>query len=131
MQRFGSALNLNVHFHVLSLDGVYARYWDGRLVFHRDRPPTMEDVERLVEQIAEAAEQMFEREGFGREEPCARRRPRGRKWTDLDEISAGSECLRRPINQRRPAQRGRWSLVDPNGIPLSTSMFTGLSGGHP
>jgi len=69
VQRFGSALNLNVHFHVLALDGVYARGPDGRLVFHRDRPPTTEDVERLVEQIAEAAQRMFAREGFGREEP--------------------------------------------------------------
>jgi hypothetical protein len=52
-----------------SLDGVYARDRDGRLVFHRDLPPTTEDVERLVEQIAEAAERMFAREGFSREEP--------------------------------------------------------------
>ena len=69
VQRFGSALHFNVHFHVLALDGVYARDREGRLVFHRDRPPTTEDVERLVEQIAEAAERMFAREGFGREEP--------------------------------------------------------------
>jgi hypothetical protein len=68
VQRFGSALNLNVHFHVLALDGVYARDREGRLIFHRDRPPTTEDVERLVEQIAEGVERMFAREGFGREE---------------------------------------------------------------
>jgi len=29
VQRFGSALNLNPHFHVLMLDGVYATAEDG------------------------------------------------------------------------------------------------------
>jgi len=33
IQRFGSALNLNVHFHLLVLDGVYRRSGEGRLVF--------------------------------------------------------------------------------------------------
>ena len=32
-QRFGSALNLNVHFHLLLLDGVYRREREGRLRF--------------------------------------------------------------------------------------------------
>jgi hypothetical protein len=67
VQRFGSALNLNVHFHTLMLDGVYVRGKDGELHFHRDLPPSTEDVERLVESIAEAPERMFEREGFGRD----------------------------------------------------------------
>jgi hypothetical protein len=29
IQRFGSALNLNVHFHILFLDGVYIDGWCG------------------------------------------------------------------------------------------------------
>ena len=33
IQRFGSALNLNVHFHLLVLDGVYRREGEGRLRF--------------------------------------------------------------------------------------------------
>ena len=28
IQRFGSALNLNIHFHMLFLDGVYTEYTD-------------------------------------------------------------------------------------------------------
>lgn len=53
VQRFGSALNLNVHFHALVLDGVYVRETDG-LRFHRDLPPANDDVERLVEDVADA-----------------------------------------------------------------------------
>ena len=37
VQRFGGALNLNVHLHALVLDGVFARAGDGRLGFTRRR----------------------------------------------------------------------------------------------
>ncbi len=37
IQRFGGALNLNVHFHALVLDGVFAPADDGEPVFHRTR----------------------------------------------------------------------------------------------
>ena len=33
IQRFGSALNLNVHFYMLFLDGVYIEHPDGSLHF--------------------------------------------------------------------------------------------------
>ena len=42
IQRFGSALNLNIHFHLLVLDGVYIRNND-RLEFRRVPPPTKTD----------------------------------------------------------------------------------------
>ena len=34
LQRFGGALNLNVHVHALVLDGVFAKDESGALVFH-------------------------------------------------------------------------------------------------
>ena len=33
VQRFGSSLNLNVHFHTVALDGVYAQQPDGGVLF--------------------------------------------------------------------------------------------------
>ena len=52
-----------MHVHALVLDGVYAREADGVLRFHRLPPPTTEEVERLVEGLAVAAERMFLRAG--------------------------------------------------------------------
>src|SRR5690606_26762430 len=40
IQRFGSALNLNVHFYLLVLDGVYRREGEGRLRFVPVPAPT-------------------------------------------------------------------------------------------
>jgi len=64
IQRFGSALNLNVHFHLLVLDGVYRRAGEGRLVFVLLPPPTAGELQRLVQQIAERIGRSLERAGL-------------------------------------------------------------------
>jgi hypothetical protein len=48
VQRFGSSLNLNVHFHVIALDGVYAEQTDGSVLFHPLPAPSDEDIARLA-----------------------------------------------------------------------------------
>ena len=59
-----------LHFHVLVLDGLYATDpRTGRLRWYRARPPTTEQVERLVERLAERAEAWLARRGFGKDEP--------------------------------------------------------------
>lgn len=67
-QRFGSAMNLNLHYHCLVLDGVYAREDDGALRFHASRPPSTEDVEVLVQRVSTAAERWLASRGFGPED---------------------------------------------------------------
>ena len=47
IQRFGSALNLNLHFHLLFLDGVYAEDADGKQRFHRVKAPSHCDLNTL------------------------------------------------------------------------------------
>jgi len=51
VQRFGSSLNLNVHFHVISMDGVYAEQSDGSLLFHPLPAPSDEDIARLARAV--------------------------------------------------------------------------------
>ena len=64
IQRFGSDLSLNLHFHVIFLDGVYCRKSNGELKF-RPVVPHTEDVERLVVSIAESCEKWLSKQGFG------------------------------------------------------------------
>ena len=66
IQRFGSALQLNLHFHVLHLDGVYDRGADGSLRFFRVAPRTA-DVEALVERIGVRCERWLAARGFAGE----------------------------------------------------------------
>jgi hypothetical protein len=52
IQRFDSALRLNVHAHLLSLDGVYVRAADGELRFHDLPEPTAENVAEVARRTA-------------------------------------------------------------------------------
>jgi hypothetical protein len=62
-QRFGSALNLNPHFHSLLLDGVYAQA-DGAPIFLPAPELTDDDVRRIVETTAHRVLRMLERRGI-------------------------------------------------------------------
>jgi len=53
IQRFGSALNLNVHFHMLFLDGVYAETKYGRTRFQRTNGPEQHELIELVYTISQ------------------------------------------------------------------------------
>ena len=50
IQRFGSALNLNIHFHRLVLDGVYVP-GQGGPQFRRLPPPSTAEIEVLLARI--------------------------------------------------------------------------------
>jgi hypothetical protein len=64
IQRFGSALNLNVHFHMLFLDGVYAPNRHGTLRFRRAKAPTLEELNQLVHQISHRVTRHLEKKGW-------------------------------------------------------------------
>jgi hypothetical protein len=63
VQRFGSALNLNPHFHVLMLDGVYITGADGTPTFVRAPQLTDDDVQRIVETTAKRVVRLLQRRG--------------------------------------------------------------------
>jgi hypothetical protein len=51
VQRFGSSLNLNVHFHVVGMDGVYAEQPNGSMLFHPLPAPSDEDIARVARAV--------------------------------------------------------------------------------
>jgi len=67
IQRFGDALNLNVHFHTLMLDGVYERYGEPGMRFRTLPPPGDDEVHRVVERVAGRVARLMERRGLGRD----------------------------------------------------------------
>jgi len=64
VQRFGSALNLNVHFHMLFLDGVYLADGANPPMFRQVAAPGAKDLQALVEQIATRIGRVLERRGL-------------------------------------------------------------------
>lgn len=64
IQRFGGALNLNVHFHMLFLDGVYVDGADGKLRFRRVAAPSDADLAHLAQTIAQRVARWLVRRGL-------------------------------------------------------------------
>ena len=121
VQRFGSAANLNLHFHVIAIDGVYAPGLDGKPEFFALRPPETGEVRELAELLAKRIPALLRRRGLdttqsGEEE--SDRLARDQPW--LSEVYAASVCGRiatGPEAGRRVAVGG--DRVDPEGIDSS------------
>ena len=60
IQRFGSALKLNLHFHMLYLNGVY----DSKGYFWPVQPPSPEDLDGITHKIAKRVARYLERAGY-------------------------------------------------------------------
>ncbi len=65
IQRFGDALNLNVHFHTLALDGVYAAASPEGERFVPLPPPGRGDVERVARRVQKGLLRLLESRGLG------------------------------------------------------------------
>jgi hypothetical protein len=62
IQRFGSALNLNIHLHMIVLDGVYGDS-AGKLKFHRVIAPSQKQLETLLNRIIQRLIRELEKTG--------------------------------------------------------------------
>ena len=50
VQRYGGAINLNVHFHTIMIDGVYKEK-DGKLEFHQVKAPSDDEIKKILQKI--------------------------------------------------------------------------------
>ncbi|NBW81680.1 hypothetical protein EBR21_07985 [bacterium] len=64
IQRFGSGANLNVHCHIIVLDGAYEEKSTGRLKFYTAKAPTAESITRLVQMIAKRVNKHLLKKGY-------------------------------------------------------------------
>lgn len=71
VQRFGSSLNLNVHMHVVLLDGVFDRDEHGRVRFHAAPAPTRDEMNAIVRRVHERVARWVERHGQQNAAPSA------------------------------------------------------------
>ena len=77
IQRFGSALNLNIHFHILFLDGVYVHRDNRPPRFQRVKAPDKGELEELVQLISQRVGRCLERQGLLEQDTES-------DWLDLD-----------------------------------------------
>jgi hypothetical protein len=65
IQRFSDALNLDPHFHVLVLDGIYLIDGKDELFFRHVSPPSDQEVARVAERIHRSVTRLMEKRGLG------------------------------------------------------------------
>ena len=73
IQRFGGALNLDLHFHMLFLDEVYVEGPDGSLTLRWVKAPTSAELTALASRIAQRVGRFLQRQGLLErdvENPC-------------------------------------------------------------
>jgi len=87
LQRFGSALNLNVHYHSIAMDGVFSTSGPTP-VFHQLRGPTDEELADIVAAVANDVIQALREKSYLPEDATEIDRP---EW--LDQSFAESEQL--------------------------------------
>ena len=64
VQRFGSALNLNIHLHMLALDGVYTVGKSGKAKFHRVKAPNQSELRTLLNRVIQRVVRRRKKEGL-------------------------------------------------------------------
>jgi hypothetical protein len=86
IQRFGAALNVNIHTHALVLDGVFAEDATGTLVFHPAPPPEGAALDALLATIVRRIERLLMRRGVWTEHAES---ATGDLWTEEAPVLAG------------------------------------------
>jgi hypothetical protein len=86
IQRFGSALNVNVHGHALVLDGVCADDGAGGLRFHHAAPPRDDEMDAVLATIARRVRRLLARRGVIDDSTEG---PGAGAWVDTDRVLAG------------------------------------------
>lgn len=65
IQRFSDALNLNPHFHLMALDGIYIGNRKDNPTFRRVGPPTEAEIVRVAERVHRRVLRLMEQRGLG------------------------------------------------------------------
>jgi hypothetical protein len=86
LQRFGGALNLNVHIHALVLDGVFAKDESGALAFHPAPGLNALDVAEVLATVEPRIARLLNRRGIGDRDDSA---GEADAWTDEAPVLAG------------------------------------------
>jgi hypothetical protein len=104
VQRFGGALNINVHFHTLVLDGVFTTAGEARLQFRPLPPPTDTEVEQLVTTIRARVLRLLARRGLGPDAEVERADPVAEESPALAGLSVASVQGRVALGPRAGAR---------------------------
>ena len=93
IQRFGGSLNLNIHFHIIYLDGVYT-FDQKNVTFHPLTPPSQVELNNLLKSIAQRTLKLLKKRGLIVKDEGAKHQFLNIKDTEADHILNSSISYR-------------------------------------
>lgn len=117
IQLFGSALNLNPHFHILMLDGCYCRDDSGGLTFKQNKPPTQSQINQLCIEIGQASAKKLERLGYLVSEPDTGHFLPDQEVDLLGDLQSHSITYRIAVGAKRGQKVFQLQLLSPSDEP--------------
>ena len=100
IERFGGSLNLNIHFHIMYLDGVYT-FPNGKAQFHATPTPTPSELNHLVSTISHRVVKMLEKKGLIVKDEMGQGFLSTEPMGAMDEIQASSVTYRVALGKTR------------------------------
>jgi putative transposase/transposase-like zinc-binding protein len=113
IQRFDSALRLNLHIHSLIIDGVYAAGDDDQPHFQVLPAPDDEEITRVTALLAQRIRKFLQRRGLGPESDPEESDPLVRDQPWLAGLYAGSVLGRSASGGNGGTRQGRGDQIDP------------------
>jgi len=130
VQRFGSSINLNVHYHSMRLDGAFTRDGQGRARFHPAPPPTREELGEVVRRVRRRALAWLARSKLLDASPaqrCPRSQARRPRWTPALRSRCSADRCKRCAMGTTPsttaASRRRRATRAPSNSTASTCTY--------
>jgi hypothetical protein len=121
VQRFGDALNLNLHFHSIMLDGVYEHWQEESPRFRLLPPPTDDEVEKITRRITRRLRSLLIRRGLTPDDDAATADPLPEEQPLLATLYAASVRSRIAMGDRAGLGVLRiGQLVDPEEAAFVT-----------
>jgi len=119
IQRFGSALNLNVHFHTLMIDGVYELRLGGPPIFDPVPAPTDDDVATIAGAVLRKVGEKVARlddvaeDAASPASPCSPASPAHRWQASWPRAPGGARASGASLGRVRPERRRSWAAAAP------------------
>ena len=88
VQRCGSSVNLNIHFHLALLDGVFTRDEGAGVLFHPASPPTRDELDEILKRVEKRVMAWLGRRGYLDERSIDERSNEPPAQTALDACAA-------------------------------------------
>ncbi len=127
IQRFGGSINLNIHFHMMYLDGVYT-FPEGKPHFHPITPPTQSEMDHILVSIAHRVVKHLEKKGLILRDETGQEYLAMEASDSMDQVHGSSVTYRIALGPHKGKKALTLHTVSPRGKGFNSEFLAKYSG---